>query len=170
MSSGALVPDATMALPFEFEMGGAAFTEVTPSLEGQLVFDGALVLVRVKAIGPGSTGHTTSMIRHRVVGRFPSRGLVWDWGQTQLVLLEQRDEAIVHLGLEADDGGRGAQFGAGSGVTWSCASADFAGRSAWISNAEARSVAHLRSTAWLGQAWWGAMQPHSLVSQLRRVT
>ena len=85
------------------------------------------------------TGHTAEILRHRVVGRFPSRGLVWDWGEAQLVLLEQRHEAIIHLGETPDSAGRGAQFGTGSGVTWACESSDFDNRSAWISNAAARS-------------------------------
>jgi len=156
MASAETVPAGVVEIPFTFEMGGATFTEVSPSFGGQLVLDG------VPGACPGDgdwsgflTGHTASEIRHRVVGRFPNRGLVWDWGQSQLVLLEQRDEAVIHLGSTPDDDGRGAQFGAGSGVVWSCSGADLSGRTAWISNAESRSVAHLRSTTRIEQAWWG---------------
>ena len=156
MATAEAVEPGSVVLPFAFEMGGDAYTEATVSLAGQLMLDGT------PSPCPGSgdwsgflTGHTAEILRHRVVGRFPSRGLVWDWGEAQLVLLEQRHEAIIHLGETPDSAGRGAQFGTGSGVTWACESSDFDNRSAWISNAAARSVAHLRSTTWIEQAWWG---------------
>ncbi len=156
MVSAESVEAGAVILPFAFEMGGDAYSEALLSPAGQLVFEGEPAACPGEGDWAGFlTGHTSDTIRHRVVGRFPNRGLVWDWGQAQLVLLEQRAEAVIHLGPAPDDGGRGAQFGAGSGVTWACSGADIAGRSAWISSAASRSVAHLRSTAWIEQAWWG---------------
>ena len=68
------------------------------SLAGQLILDGTPGPCPGRGTGRGFlTERTAESLRHRVVGRFPSRGLVWDWGEAPVVLLEQRHEAIIHL-------------------------------------------------------------------------
>jgi hypothetical protein len=158
MGAGDVVAEGPVVLPFAFQMGEDSHDEALLALDGSLIFSGEVT----PCVGAGSwsgflTGSEAATIRHRVVGRFPRRGLVWDWDGAQLILLEDRDEGVIHLGDSHDGVGIGAQAGAGTGVSWTCGDgAVLSDRSAWVSQADSRSVAHQRSTSALGQAWWGS--------------
>ena len=155
MATAEAVEPGSVVLPFAFEMGGDAYTQATVSLAGQLILDGT------PSPCPGSgdwsgfpTGHTAEILRHRVVGRFPSRGLRGtgarlSWKRSSNATRRSSTsvrhriapDAVPSLVREARDSGR--------------VSPPISTTVPRISNAAARSVAHLRSTTWIEQAWWG---------------
>jgi len=158
MDAGLAVAPGLTGLPFAFTFGAFTFDDATLSADGSLVFSGDAA----PCVGDGDwmgvlTGGAGPEITRRSLGRYPRRGVAWDWGNSQLVLLEDRSEAVIHVASVSDGRGMGAQAGPGSGVTWGCGDGPRPHEaSAWISSAETRSVAHLRSTATLRQAWWGS--------------
>ena len=157
MTDSVDVDPGPVDLPFGFSMGDGVFEAVVLGLDGTLTFDGTPG--DCPGDGPWSgflTGSDSSRVRFKELGRYPSRGLVWDWESAQLLLLERRSEGVIHTAMPTGVSGLGAQAGSGSGVVWACDDIGrLAERSAWISNAATRSVAGHRSTDHLSQAWWG---------------
>jgi len=158
MGSASAVEAGPIELPFAFGWGSELYDSATLSEAGSLSFDGTPAACPGEGDWSGFlAGGLGSTILFRELGRFPRRGLVWDWAGRQLVLLEDRYEGVIHVDAVAEHAGLGAQAGSGSGVTWTCDDAiDVVGRTAWMSKDTSRSVAQLRSTSALSQAWWGS--------------
>ena len=144
-------------LPFSFQWGGATQTEVVVGDDGSLLFAGDVASCPTSGAWSGFATGKGGELQHRSIGRFPNRGLLWDWGDTQITLLERRSEAILRLASATDEQIAGAQSGSGTGLVWACEDASLlSDRSAWISEDAVRSVATLRSTDHLSHAWWGS--------------
>lgn len=158
MSAGTEVSPGMLTLPFEVNWGDGPHSTASLGSDGSLLFGGSEVTCPGTGDWSGAaTGASSDLVRARVVGRYPNRGAVWDWVTSQLVLLERRSEAVIHLDSPTDGVSIGIQAGVGTGLSWACSDGSSLGpRSAWFSLASSRSVAGLRSTGHLSEAWWGS--------------
>ena len=158
MSEAEAIDTGEVELPFSFELGGASWSHGVLDASGGLLFDGSGMACPDDADWIGfRSGGSGVPIRMRTMGRYPRRGWALDWSSSQLVLLESRSEAVIHVGEVDDAATIGAAASVGSGLPWACGgSSDLAGQSAWFSLGAARTAANLRSTDHLAEAWWGS--------------
>jgi len=158
MTAGEPMLPGPFELPFAFSLGGVGSRGVTVDSNGGVLFAGEGSECPDGGSWTGfRTGSGEAAIQSRVLGRYPNRGMAFDWATAQLVLLERRSEAVIHIGSVESDAVVGAAASPDSGLAWSCAEGErLTGRTAWFSLSAARSAAHLRSTAHLTEAWWGS--------------
>ena len=81
MADSDVLSPGLVSLPFAFAMGDDAFDEAMLGANGSLIFDGS----PADCPGAGSwtgflTGASSETIQYRSLGRYPGRGLAWDWG------------------------------------------------------------------------------------------
>jgi hypothetical protein len=158
MSDAIEVTPGLVTLPFEVNWGDGPHTTASLASDGSLLFAGSELTCPGTGEWSGvATGASSDRVRARILGRYPNRGAVWDWATAQLVLLERRSEAVIHLASSTDGAPIGIQAGPGTGLSLACSDgASLGPRSAWFSLASGRSVSALRSTDDLSEAWWGS--------------
>ena len=156
-SVGMEVSPGLVGLPFPFSWGESLVDAAHIHEDGSILFSGDVTGCPGAGTWSGIASSGVGSVRHRVIGRYPNRGLMWDWETSQVTLLEHRSEVIIRVDSSEDDDIIGAQAGSGTGVPWACTDGSTLGeRSAWISDSGGRSVSALRSTGDLDHAWWGS--------------